>query len=140
MDKRIKYLLVVDIETANILEDAIAYDIGFAVTDKRGNIYETGSYMIADMFFDYPDLLDTAYYKEKLPQYWTDYENGNRKLAKLTTVKKIIADHLLNQRMIKVIQSSPDDIPIFFGLHRTHIRDSGTAEQCPVFQPYYPSY
>lgn len=92
MDKRIKYLLVVDIETANILEDAIAYDIGFAVADKRGNIYEKGSYMVADMFFDYPDLLETAYYKEKLPQYWADYENGTRTLARLTTVKSIISN------------------------------------------------
>ena len=34
------YYLVLDIETANITEDALAYDIGFAVADRKGNIYE----------------------------------------------------------------------------------------------------
>mgnify|MGYP003430326093 CR=1 FL=1 len=44
-------ILVIDIETANMVEDAIAYDVGFAVADKSGKIYASYSYMIADMFF-----------------------------------------------------------------------------------------
>lgn len=90
IDKRIKYKLVVDIETANIIEDAIAYDIGFAVTDKKGKIYETYSYMVSEMFFDNKDLLDTAYYSEKLPQYWEDYKNGKREIASILTIRNKI--------------------------------------------------
>ena len=48
-------ILVIDIETANMVEDAIAYDVGFAVADKSGKIYASYSYMIADMFFRHKD-------------------------------------------------------------------------------------
>jgi len=92
VDKRKRYLLVVDIETANIINDALAYDIGFAVTDKKGQIYYTGSLMIADLFIDNKDLLQTAYYKEKLPKYWLDYKKGTRDLVTLLTAKCLIRD------------------------------------------------
>ena len=35
-----KYILVVDVETANSLDDALVYDIGFIVADLHGNILE----------------------------------------------------------------------------------------------------
>ena len=71
IDRRRKYVLVLDIETANITEDALAYDVGFAVADKKGHIYETYSYMVAEMFLDNYNkpLMDTAYYAKKLPKY-----------------------------------------------------------------------
>ena len=90
LDRRIKYLLVVDIETANIVEDAIAYDVGFKVTDRYGRSYHNESYMVADLFLENKDLLDTAYYKEKLPQYWEDYHEGTRKLVSFMTLWKAV--------------------------------------------------
>ena len=90
MDRRIKYLLVVDIETANIIEDAIAYDVGLKVTDRHGNSYHNESYMVADLFLENKDLLDTAYYKEKLPKYWEDYHEGTRKLVSFMTLWKAV--------------------------------------------------
>lgn len=92
IDHRRKYIMVLDIETANFIDDAIAYDVGFAIADRKGNIYETRSFMIADLFLDYTDLLQSAYYAEKLPQYWIDYANGDRAMVQLTTAKKIVAD------------------------------------------------
>ena len=96
IDRRIKYFLVVDIETANTTDEAIAYDIGFAVTDRRGNIYESGSYMVAEMFYDYADLMQSAYYAEKLPTYWKDLAEGKRKIKGLLTIRRII-HHLMEQ-------------------------------------------
>ena len=52
MDKRRKYFLVVDVETANSTEQALTYDIGFAVCDKQGRVYESRSYAVSDIFFD----------------------------------------------------------------------------------------
>lgn len=92
VDKRINYKLVVDIETANFIDDALAYDIGFAVADKKGRIYYTDSLMIADMFIDYKELLTSAYYAEKIPNYWIDYKNGSRRLVTFYTAKKIIKE------------------------------------------------
>ena len=54
IDFRKHYVLVLDIETANTLEQGLAYDIGFAVADRKGNIYETRSLMIAEMFYNAP--------------------------------------------------------------------------------------
>lgn len=90
IDKRIKYILVVDIETANTTQDAFAYDIGFAVADKKGNIYEKHSYMLAEMFLDHKDLMQSAYYAEKIPKYWKGFHKGERQLRNLAQVRSII--------------------------------------------------
>ena len=44
IDKRKKYVLVIDVETANTIIDSkfnegLVYDIGFGVYDKKGNEY-----------------------------------------------------------------------------------------------------
>lgn len=90
IDRRRKYVLVVDIETANMVEDALAYDIGFAVADKKGNIYEKYSFMVSELFFDHKDLMESAYYSEKLPQYWEDYNKGTRTISSIYTIRKTV--------------------------------------------------
>ena len=92
IDHRRNYILMIDTETANGLEDALVYDIGFAVIDKHGNVYESASYVNADIFCDCPDLMDTAYYADKIPSYWKDIHNKERKLAHLSTIRRIIFD------------------------------------------------
>ena len=92
IDKRKKYVLVIDIETANITENAIAYDIGFAVADKKGRVYDTYSYMVKEMFQYYQDLLSTAYYSQKLPQYYTDWHNGKREMSSIYDVRRKIRE------------------------------------------------
>lgn len=104
IDRRRKYVLVLDIETANITEDALAYDVGFAVADKKGCIYETHSYMVAEMFLDNYNkpLMDTAYYAKKLPKYWEDYKAGKRKLAKILTIRRIVRQVMEKYRITDV--------------------------------------
>ena len=56
MDKRISYKLVIDTETCPINKDVDgvfpsnmwAYDVGWAVVDKRGKVYRTHSFVNAD--------------------------------------------------------------------------------------------
>lgn len=81
---------MIDIETANDLKDALAYDVGFVVADKKGNIYEKYSLMIADIFIHDKELLNTAYYAEKILKYWKDYKQGTRKLCTFKTAKDLI--------------------------------------------------
>ena len=52
-----KFYLVLDVETANSLEDALVYDIGYAVIDNKGDIYKTASYVIRDIFIKEKDLM-----------------------------------------------------------------------------------
>ena len=40
------------------------------VVDKKGNVYKTCSFVNADIFLDEKDLMQSAYYANKIPQYW----------------------------------------------------------------------
>lgn len=84
--------LVLDIESANTLEDALFYDIGFAVADRYGHIYEKHSYINSDVFFGCASLMQSAYYAEKLPQYYIDIVNGTRKVANTYTIRQKILE------------------------------------------------
>jgi len=98
MDKRKTYLLGIDTETANgratedgktDLTDSLVYDIGYVVTDKKGTVYEKGSFAIADIFL-WKELMDSAYYKEKLPRYEQEIKDGSRKLVTIWTARKML--------------------------------------------------
>ena len=82
--------MVVDTETTNSLDDPICYDVGFAVVDRIGNVLEQYSFVVADVFLD-KDLMTSAYFVEKIPQYWEDIKNKKRVLAKFSTIRKIFA-------------------------------------------------
>ena len=85
-----KKFIVLDTETTNSLDDPLTYDIGFAVIDEKGKVYESHSFVIAEIFLD-KELMKSAYFADKIPQYWQDIKDGKRKLTKLLTVKKILA-------------------------------------------------
>lgn len=93
--------IVIDTETTNSINDPIVYDIGFAVVDRTGKVYETHSYAIADVILD-NEIMSTAYYVEKLPQYWEEIKNGKRLLRHFKTVKMIFSD-VCKQYDIKVV-------------------------------------
>lgn len=93
--------IVIDTETANSIDDPIVYDIGFAVVDRIGKVYETHSYAIADVILD-NEMMSTAYYTERLPQYWEEIKNGKRLLRHFKTVKMIFSD-VCKQYDIKVV-------------------------------------
>ena len=81
IDKRKKYLMVLDVETTNNdldskYNDGLVYDIGFTIIDKKGKVYAKRSFAIAEIF-DWVDLMKTAYYKEKLPKYYEKLKKGN---------------------------------------------------------------
>ena len=96
MDKRISYKIVVDTETCPLDREMegvtpsnmFTYDIGWAVVDKRGNVYKTASYVVADIFLDEQALMKSAYYADKIPNYWKDIREGKRKLATWNTIHK----------------------------------------------------
>ena len=77
IDKRRNYIMVVDVETAGGLDNPLVYDIGYAITDRQGNIYETRSFIIEEIFYNKP-LMTSAYYSEKVPKYLKDIANGTR--------------------------------------------------------------
>lgn len=92
IDRRKKYVIVLDVETANMTEDALVYDLGFGVYDKQGNEYESYSKVITNIFDKEKDLMQSAYYSEKLPQYYEQLENGTRKRIGILQAKKLVRE------------------------------------------------
>jgi hypothetical protein len=86
--------IVIDTETANTIEEPLAYDIGCAVVDDDFNVIKSESYAVAEIFLD-KELMSTAYFADKIPQYWEEIKSGDRKLARLSTIfKSLKADCL----------------------------------------------
>lgn len=102
MNKRIKYRLVIDTETCPIDTEETAvlpsnmfvYDCGWAVVDRYGNVYRTRSFVNADIFLYERELMNSAYYADKLPKYYEDIANGNRILAKFATIRKVLFEDI----------------------------------------------
>ena len=92
MDKRKTYYLTIDTETANGLDDPMMYDIGGAIHDRKGNVEETFSFVIYDVFCADRELFNTAYYAEKRPMYEQQIAAGSRKIVSIYTAKRYVAE------------------------------------------------
>lgn len=84
-----KYL-VLDTETCNTIEQPIPYDIGWAICDKYGNILCERSFIVAEVFLDMKDVMQSAYYANKIPQYWEDIKQGKRTIKRMWEIRKIM--------------------------------------------------
>lgn len=101
IDRRRTYLIMGDTETCNTrvdengkldMRDVLVYDFGFAVCDKHGRVYEEYSFIIKEIFFGMKDLMKSAYYADKLPQYYEEIRNGQRKVVSLYEVRQILSN------------------------------------------------
>lgn len=102
IDHRHHYLLVLDTETTNSLMDNLFYDLGFKVIDTKGRTYERHSFVNADIFCDEQNLMQSAYYKEKIPNYWKDIKNGSRKLATTYTIRKTLFEVIAKYNITEI--------------------------------------
>lgn len=102
IDRRISYKIVLDTETCPIDKDfegvdpynMFTYDIGWVVTDKRGTVYESRSYVNADIFLNEKMLMQSAYYADKIPRYWEDIKAGTRTLTSWFNIRKQLLEDI----------------------------------------------
>ena len=101
IDRRMDYSIVIDTETCPVdktLEQVLptnmwVYDCGFAVINKRtGEVFETWSFVNADIFLDEKQLMKSAYYANKIPMYWEDIKNGKRILTSFYNIRKQLVE------------------------------------------------
>lgn len=100
IDRRINYKIVLDCETAPCdreLDEVtpinmLAYDIGWVVCDKCGNVYAKRSFVNADIFLDEKELMKSAYYAHKIPEYWEDIKAGRRTLTSFYNIHKALLE------------------------------------------------
>lgn len=102
IDRRKTYYIVLDTETCNTIEDGLVYDLGFAVVDKYGTVYDTRDFVIYDIYVGEKDLMQSSYYHEKLPQYEEELKNGTRKMVSLFTAKREL-ESLCKEYEVKAI-------------------------------------
>ena len=107
IDKRRSYFLTIDTETANNMDNPFVFDIGGAIHDKQGNVMETFSFIVKEVFYGMPDLMAECFYQSKLPMYraqieqsfrqvksWYEIRTHVHKLCNKYSVKAIIAHNM----------------------------------------------
>ena len=80
IDKRKKLYILVDVETAGDVKwNPLVYDLGFAIVDSKGKIYEEHSIIIKEIFYN-RELMSSAYYSKKIPSYLREIDEGLHKV------------------------------------------------------------
>ena len=100
IDHRHNYYIVLDTETANTsgvnggvdATSALVYDLGFAVIDSKGRVYETFSFINSDVFFDMEDVMTSAYYADKIPLYIEGISNGDYEVKTWFEIRSKLAE------------------------------------------------
>lgn len=85
-----EFILLLDVETANTLDDPFVYDLGVAVTDRKGRIYEEYSFIIYDIYRLERDLMQTAYYAWKIPTYEKVIKANQSQMVQFSTARRVI--------------------------------------------------
>lgn len=102
IDRRKNYYLLLDTETFNGIDNALTYDVGFAIINKKGNVYEAYSYIVEEIY-SIKEMQETCYYKEKMPRYARDIKDGTRQLVSFWTVRRKIWDLLKKYDITAVV-------------------------------------
>ena len=101
IDRRHIYGIVLDTETANTIQDengldmtnVLFYDLGFQLVDSHGRTYgKKFSFVNSDIFTHEAELMQSAYYAKKIPQYREDLASGKRILANTYEIRKALVD------------------------------------------------
>lgn len=71
-----QYKIILDVETTGDTNFPLVYDLGYMVVDNKGVVYEKRSYVVNDIFFGEEKKMRTAYYCDKLPQYYEGLATG----------------------------------------------------------------
>ena len=114
LDRRRKYYLVLDCETATLpyainfdgetrkkiaIAKPLIYDLGWQVIDRKGKVYRRKSYLISEIF-SVPSVFNTAYYASKRPIYIDRLEKGE---ITLTDWKTAIKDLLIDMEQVESV-------------------------------------
>ena len=107
LDKRLKYYLIWDCETATLpyaakfpadvkknvaIAKPLIYDLGWQIVDIHGKVYKRASYLISEIF-SVPAVFNTAYYASKRPIYLERLKNKEITLADWNTaIAELIED------------------------------------------------
>lgn len=87
-------LFITDTETADSVNRPLPYDISYMIINRLGEILVARAFVVYEIFVGQKEMMKSAYYAEKIPQYEEDIKNGKRKLARLYTIRKQILEDM----------------------------------------------
>ena len=82
---------MLDCETTNDIECPFVYDLGYQVFNINEGVLCERSFVNADIFLD-KELMASAYFIDKVPQYWEEIKDKKRILKKWFNIKKQLAE------------------------------------------------
>ena len=102
MDRRIKYRIVIDTETCPVDTEfegvspynMWVYDAAWVVVDKRGSVYKTRSFVVDEIFNHETELMQSAYYAKKIPQYKEEIAQGLRIVASFYEIRQALLEDI----------------------------------------------
>ena len=112
IDFRHHYVLVVDTETANTLVDengnldmsnVLMYDCGWAVVDTHEGVYVERSFVNSDIFCEERELMQSAYYAKKIPQYCAELLAGKRQMATTYEIRQQMLEDMRKYHITEVV-------------------------------------
>ena len=84
-------IMMIDTEATNGLDCPIVYDVGYQIFSLDEGVLCERSFVNADVFCD-AELMASAYFVDKIPDYWQEIVSGQRILKKWFNIKKQIAE------------------------------------------------
>lgn len=96
------YYLTLDTETCNGFANPLAYDIGFTIHDRKGNIYEKFSFVVREIFFGEWKKMRTAYYADKIPSYYKGLSEGKFVAKSFWEIRRLIFS-LMKKYKVKAV-------------------------------------
>ena len=80
-------MMILDTETTNDIDYPLCYDVGYQIfEDETGIVLAENSMVNADIFCD-KQLMESAYFADKIPQYWEEIKMGARELMSWYKIK-----------------------------------------------------
>lgn len=84
--------LLLDTETCNLMDCPLLYDLAFAVIDLHRNILAKFRIILTDVFHGESELMKSAYYASKLPQYYEAIRKGEVLTMDIWEIKHFLKD------------------------------------------------
>lgn len=94
--------MTIDTETCGSFSKPLVYDLGVAVHDRHGNIIETRSWVIREVFYGRSRKMRSAYYADKLPLYHEGIKKGEWKVVSLFRARREMLE-MLSKYNIKAV-------------------------------------
>lgn len=89
MIEKTDVIIMIDTETTNDIDCPIVYDVGYQVFTLNEGVLCERSFVNADVFLD-KDLMASAFFLDKVPNYWDEIKAGKRVLKKWFNIRKQI--------------------------------------------------